>query len=105
MQAPPQLLDEADRLAALRALELLDTGAEERFDRLARIARAVFDAPIALLTLVDAERQWFKAARNFDFEMSEQDWPEEALDHLMDQIGPRKTIVVGRFDVAPWHHE
>ncbi|MGL4355158.1 MAG: diguanylate cyclase domain-containing protein [Aeromonas popoffii] len=53
--------DEALRLDALRRLSLLDTEAEERFDRLTRMARRVFDVPIALVSLVDEERQWFKS--------------------------------------------
>jgi len=53
--------DEAERLRALRALGVLDSAAEERFDRLTRLARALFDVPIALISLVDAERQWFKS--------------------------------------------
>ncbi len=52
---------EARRLAALRGLELLDTPSEERFDRITRIAAHTFGVPIALVTLVDHERQWFKA--------------------------------------------
>ncbi|MDA0172224.1 ATP-binding protein [Solirubrobacter taibaiensis] len=57
---------EADRLSALHALNILDTPPEERFDRLTRIASAAFDTPIALVTLVDAERQWFKACVGLD---------------------------------------
>ncbi|HKY75761.1 MAG TPA: GAF domain-containing sensor histidine kinase [Acidimicrobiia bacterium] len=53
--------DEPNRLATLRRLALLDTPPEERFDRIARVAAALFDAPIALVTLVDANRQWFKS--------------------------------------------
>jgi signal transduction histidine kinase len=49
------------RLAALRAVALLDTPTEEAFDRLSRLAVAFADAPIALVTLVDAERQFFKS--------------------------------------------
>lgn len=52
---------ELDRLAALRSLEILDTPPEERFDRIARLTAAVFGAPIALLSLMDADRQWHKA--------------------------------------------
>lgn len=61
MPAPPLPPDEAERLADLHALELLDTPAEERFDRIVRLAAAVFDVPIAFIALVDADRQWFKA--------------------------------------------
>ena len=61
MQAPRIPTDEASRLAALRALEILDTPPEERFDRLTRLASAIFDTPIALISLVDSNRQWFKS--------------------------------------------
>jgi diguanylate cyclase (GGDEF)-like protein len=50
----------------LRALGLLDTPPEERFDRLTRLARRLFAAPIALVSLVDADRQWFKSRIGFD---------------------------------------
>jgi diguanylate cyclase (GGDEF)-like protein/PAS domain S-box-containing protein len=53
--------DEAARLASLLALEVLDTTAEQEFDALARAAAAVCGVPIALISLVDAQRQWFKA--------------------------------------------
>lgn len=53
--------DEAERLADLRALKLLDTPPEERFDRLVQLASGVFDVPMAYVALVDSDRQWFKA--------------------------------------------
>ncbi len=53
--------DEQRRLRRLGELGLLDTEREERFDRLTRIAAAAFDVPIALISLIDAERQWFKS--------------------------------------------
>ncbi|WP_107989571.1 diguanylate cyclase [Breoghania corrubedonensis] len=49
------------RLAFLASYDLLDTAAESGFDRLVRMARATFDAPIALLSFVDGEREWFKS--------------------------------------------
>jgi sigma-B regulation protein RsbU (phosphoserine phosphatase) len=61
MLVPALPPDEAERLADLHALELLDTPAEERFDRIVRLAAAVFDVPIAYIALIDADRQWFKA--------------------------------------------
>jgi phosphoribosyl 1,2-cyclic phosphodiesterase/DNA-binding response OmpR family regulator len=64
-QAAPRPPGEERRLAALRRLALLDTEDEERFDRITRLAAALFDVPIALVTLVDAERQWFKSSRGF----------------------------------------
>ncbi|MBX7435477.1 GAF domain-containing protein [Mycobacterium sp. Y57] len=57
----PVPADDEARVAALHALELLDTPQEERFDRITRLAREVFDAPIALISLVDSNRQWFKS--------------------------------------------
>lgn len=53
--------DEADRLAALQALEILDTPPEERFDRVTRLAADLFEVPIALVSLIDSNRQWFKS--------------------------------------------
>jgi signal transduction histidine kinase len=53
--------DEPDRLAALYGLGILDTPPEERFDRITRLARRVFGTPIALVSLVDRNRQWFKS--------------------------------------------
>lgn len=61
MITPPLPADEERRLAALQALDLLDTDPEERFDRLTRLARDLFDVPIALVSLVDGDRQWFKS--------------------------------------------
>jgi phosphoribosyl 1,2-cyclic phosphodiesterase/DNA-binding response OmpR family regulator len=54
-------VDEEERLAALHALNVLDTPPEERFDRLTRLAAALFDVPIALVSLVDRHRQWLKS--------------------------------------------
>ncbi len=50
------------RLEALSAVRLLDTSAEERFDRVTRLAARVLHTPFALLTLIDADRQFFKSA-------------------------------------------
>jgi ribonuclease BN (tRNA processing enzyme) len=58
--------DEVTRLAATRSLGLLDTLPEERFDRITRLASSLFGVPIALITLIDAERQWFKSAYGID---------------------------------------
>ena len=52
---------ETDRLGALDASGLLDTPAEERFDRITRLAAQFFDVPICLVSLVDKDRQWFKS--------------------------------------------
>ncbi len=58
--------NEAQRLAALRALNVLDTAPEERFDRLTRMAKRLFGVQTVLVSLVDANRQWFKSAQGLD---------------------------------------
>ncbi len=65
--------NEEERLKAVYRLGLLDTEAEERFDRHTRIAAAALDAPIALVTLVDRDRQWFKSHQGFDFSETPRD--------------------------------
>jgi signal transduction histidine kinase len=52
---------ERARLAALHALRILDTPDEERFDRIARVAAQACGMPMALITLIDADRQWAKS--------------------------------------------
>jgi len=61
MEKPEILGNEAERLGSLCSLNLLDTSAEERFDRYTRMAKRYFGVSIALVSLVDAERQWFKS--------------------------------------------
>ena len=65
--------DEADRLAALRALAVLDTPPEPAFDRLARLASTALEAPIALVVLIDEDRQWFKARVGVDLDHTGRD--------------------------------
>ena len=61
MQEPPLPLDEERRVALLHSLGILDTEPEERFDRITRLASALFDVPMAIVSLVDVNRQWFKS--------------------------------------------
>ena len=63
MIPPPVPPNEAERLATLRKLRVLDTPLEDRFDRITRIAARLFDVPIVAISLVDAERQWFKSCQ------------------------------------------
>ncbi|MBS1805239.1 MAG: GAF domain-containing protein [Acidobacteria bacterium] len=58
--------DENARLDVLHALNLLDTPPEDRFDRLTRLARRVFNVPISTVTMIDANRQWFKSCGGVD---------------------------------------
>ncbi len=57
---------EPERLAALWALGILDTEPEARFDRYTEVVCSTFDVPMALVTLIDAERQWFKSHHGLD---------------------------------------
>lgn len=66
MLEPAIPIDEEARLATLRGLNILDTPPEERFDRITRIAQRVFDTPIALVSLIDSNRQWFKSCQGLD---------------------------------------
>ncbi|MDO8903217.1 GAF domain-containing protein [Hydrogenophaga sp.] len=69
MTVAPLPRNEARRLDALRSLLILDTPPEERFDRISAFAAKEFDVPIALVSLVDRDRQWFKS--NFGLEVCE----------------------------------
>ncbi|MCY0876026.1 MAG: response regulator [Firmicutes bacterium] len=53
--------DENMRLQTIRDLQVLDTLPEERYDRIVRVAREIFRVPTVVITIVDANRQWFKA--------------------------------------------
>lgn len=57
--------DEEARLEELADYRILDTPPEEAFERIADMAMRIFDIPIATVTLVDRDRQWFKACRGF----------------------------------------
>lgn len=61
MPQPNDAISNPERLAALRATHLLDTPAEEEFDQLTRIAAKLLEAPIALVSLVEKDRQFFKS--------------------------------------------
>ncbi len=61
-------LDEEARLAALHDLAVLDTPPEERFDRVTRMAQRLFGVQVALVTLLDRDRQWFKSRAGTDLE-------------------------------------
>ena len=66
MKIPELPADEQSRLAALREANILDTPPEDRFDRLTRMARKIFDVPIVLISIVDENRQWFKSKIGLD---------------------------------------
>jgi diguanylate cyclase (GGDEF)-like protein len=66
MERPRIPLDEAQRLAALHATRLLGSAPEETFDRITRTAARLLGVPIALVSLIDKDRQWFKSRTGLD---------------------------------------
>ena len=61
MKEPESPDDESSRVAALNSLDIVYTPVEERFDKITRIAKRMFDVPIALISLVASNKQWFKS--------------------------------------------
>ena len=94
--------DEVGRLAALRSRRLLDTPAAEEFDRIARLASSLFGTDIALVTLMDADRLWFKA--RVGVTACETDRPTAICNHT---IRGKDVMIVqdlasdGRFAASP----
>lgn len=74
MKIAPIPIDEDQRILALQSLNLLDTPAEERFDRITRLAQRIFGVPIALISLVDSDRQWFKSKQGLDASETSRDF-------------------------------
>lgn len=66
--------DESQRLATLYALDLLDRPASPRLDRITRLACRLLNVPIALVTLVDAEVQWFRSRQGLDLVMTPREY-------------------------------
>ncbi len=79
------------RLTALRDRSVLDTPPEDRFDRIAQLAAACLDAPIALVSLVDEDRQWFKACLGVTVTEIPREW--SVCDHTI-RLGPNAVLVV-----------
>lgn len=65
--------NEAERLATLHALNILDTAPEAAFDALVQLASYICQTPCAVLTLVDKDRQWFKTKIGFDHHQTHRD--------------------------------
>lgn len=61
MISPQTPSNEQERITALRSLHILDTPPDTLYDRIVQTAQSVFDVPIALISLVDTHRQWFKS--------------------------------------------
>jgi phosphoribosyl 1,2-cyclic phosphodiesterase/DNA-binding response OmpR family regulator len=81
--------DEEKRLATLHKLGILDTEKEERFDRITRLAAAMFNVPVALITLIDRERQWIKSSAGVDVTETSRD--EAFCSHV---VADRKPLLI-----------
>ncbi len=66
MKAPGHPANETARLTSLLSYDILDTQGEAAFEALTRLAAAILEVPIALVSLVDADRQWFKSRYGLD---------------------------------------
>ena len=92
--ATPAVVRDPARLQALRDTRLLDTSAEEEYDRLTRLAMNLLNAPVAQISLVDADRQFFKSAHGM-----EEPWAsarETPLSHSICQhaVDARQPLVI-----------
>ncbi|TKB03344.1 response regulator [Alteromonas portus] len=68
MESAPIPVDEEERLAELLSYDVLDTEAEQLFDDLTALASQICETPIALISLIDPDRQWFKSRVGLDAE-------------------------------------
>ncbi len=87
---PAVPLGEQARLAALQTTGLLETPAEERFDRITRLARRTFGVPIALVSLVDQSRQWFKSCQGLPVRETSRE-----ISFCGHAVAANETLVVG----------
>ena len=103
MIVAPIPVDEDRRLVALGALGLLDTPAEDRFDRIVELASLVMDTPIALVSLIDRDRQWFKAGVGLDATETDRDiaFCAHAIVSIEDTFVVEDTLLDERFADNP----
>ena len=96
MKVAPLPANEAERLKALQEYQLLDTLPEEVYDDITRIATEITGVPIALLTLLDSDRQWFKSKQGLEISETPRDY--SFCSHAI--INPDEMLIVedARYD-------
>ena len=92
-----QDFSEIDRLAALEAYRILDTGPDKVFDDITLLASRICNTPISLISLVDHDRQWFKSRVGFG--LPETDRESSVCSHAIET--PEKTFVVNDLSADP----
>ncbi|OWK32527.1 sensor domain-containing diguanylate cyclase [Sphingomonas mucosissima] len=90
------LSDEPARIAALQRLDVLDTAVEEPFEKIVTLVRTVLAVPIATVTLVDRDRQWFKAKRGL-----EADQTPRSVSFCTHTIKQREPLIVEDAELDP----
>jgi PAS domain S-box-containing protein len=88
-QPAPLPPDETERLETLRHYAILDTPPEQAFERITALAARLFQVPIALVTFVDEERQWFKSCHGLDTRQT-----DRGFSFCAHAIQDNKTMVV-----------
>jgi GAF domain-containing protein len=88
--------NEADRLTELESYGIMDTPPEPQFDAIVALARSLFDTPMAAITLVDHDRQWFKARAGMDSSQSARE--DSFCNHAMENHG---TFIVPDAQLDP----
>ncbi|WP_085810970.1 sensor domain-containing diguanylate cyclase [Sphingomonas sp. TZW2008] len=90
------LRDEPARIAALHRLEVLDTAVEEPFEKIVTLVRTVLAVPMATVTLVDRDRQWFKAKRGLEVDQT-----PRSVSFCTHTIQQREPLIVEDTDLDP----
>ena len=89
-----RVLQDEERLAALRRTSLLDSPPEEVFDRLTRLATAVLHVPLAMVSLVDSDRQFFKSQCGLDDPLASTRQTDLTNSYCKHVVGSREPLVV-----------